>query len=306
MSITLPATIANDAQVWQAFRYHSRTFSTAARLLPEPVQRPIATLYLFCRRVDSIADQRIREVGTDAALGELFTLKNNLDVTLAGHPPDRFLWQRLHEVDNTFSLNKEPLYELIEGAAWDLKERSIETQDDLIAYANLVGGSIGAMMLPFLLERRQDRDRAEPAARALGIAMQITNILRDVGEDHQLLGRCYLPQENLSTYGLQMDNLTTPLPASYARLLESLMTTAETLYDDGLSGIDILPWRMRTGIRAAARMYREIMNEVRALGYDNLNHRAVVPRWRKSALVLYDFYGHRKRWLTRKQALVTT
>ena len=306
MGITLPATIANDAQVWQAFRYHSRTFSMAARLLPEPVQRPIATLYLFCRRVDSIADQRIREVGTDAALDELCSLKNNLDATLAGRPPDQFMWQRLHEVDEIFTLNRAPLYELIDGAIWDLNDRPIQTQDDLLAYSNLVGGSIGAMMLPFLLERRQDRDQAESAARALGIAMQITNILRDVGEDHRLLGRCYLPQESLATYGLQMDNLTTPLPASYARLLESLMTTAETLYDDGLSGIDILPWRMRTGIHAAARMYREIMNEVRAHGYDNLNHRAVVPRWRKSALVLYDFYDHRKRYLMKRQNYMKT
>ena len=297
MGITLPATIENDAQVWQAFRYHSRTFSMAARLLPEPVQMPIATLYLFCRRVDSIADQSVLEVGATAALDELLALKDNLDATLAGRPPDQFMWQRLHEVHASFPLHKEPLYELIDGASWDLNDRPIQTQDDLIAYSNLVGGSIGAMMLPFLLERPDDRSRAEPAARALGIAMQITNILRDVGEDHRLLGRCYLPLEALSDYDLQMETLTTPLPVSYAVLLESLMTRAEDLYDDGLAGIDMLPWRMQMGIRAAARMYREIMNEVRARGYDNLNHRAVVPGWRKSALIFFDFYNLRKRWL---------
>lgn len=297
MGITLPATIANDAQVWQAFRYHSRTFSMAARLLPAPVQMPIASLYLFCRRVDSIADQSVLEVGAAAALDELFTLKNNLDATLAGHPPDQFLWQRLHEIHDTFSLNTGPFYELIEGAAWDLNARPIQTEDDLTAYANLVGGSIGAMMLPFLLDHPQDKGRAEPAARALGIAMQITNILRDVGEDHQFLSRCYLPQDQLSDFDVEIHHLSTPLPSCYSALLESLMTRAENLYASGLAGIDILPWRMRTGIRAAARMYREIMNEVRAHSYDNLNHRAVVPGWRKSALVFFDFYHLRKQRL---------
>lgn len=305
MGISLPETIQTDAQVWQAFRYHSRTFSRAARLLPKSVRMPIATLYLFCRRVDTIADQSILDVGAEAALNELSTLKTHLDATLEGHPPDVFLWQRLQGVHQTFHLNPTPLYELIDGATWDLEDRPIQTHDDLIAYSNLVGGSIGAMMLPFLLEDTGDAALAEQPARTLGIAMQITNILRDVGEDHRVLGRVYLPQHLLSDFGIALDQMpTTPSPA-YAALLETLMATAEALYDEGLAGIGILPWRMRTGIRAAARMYREIMNEVRANGYDNLSRRAIVPGWRKSALVLRDTFARRKEQLTNHQAQVT-
>ena len=110
MSLSLPSRIETDRQVWQAFQYHSRTFSLAARLLPQPVRMPIATLYLFCRAVDTIADDRVLEVGPDRALDEVYGLKDKLDATLGGRPPDTFLWQRLHQIHRQFGLHTSPLY----------------------------------------------------------------------------------------------------------------------------------------------------------------------------------------------------
>ncbi len=291
----LPTRIETDRHVWQAFQHHSRTFSLATRLLPAPVRMPVAMLYLFCRTVDTIADDHVLEIGPDRALDEVYALKNKLDATLDARPPDAFMWQRLFEIHRQFGLNPEPMYELIDGAVWDLEGRPVASRQDLIDYSNLVGGSIGAMMLPFLLNDPSDYARAEPAARALGIAMQITNITRDVGEDLRRLDRVYLPRTWLAAYGLTREDLRhPPLPTSYPRLLEDVMETAETLFREGMAGIDLLPRRAQIGIRSAARMYREILNEVRARGYDNLTQRAFVPFRRKCLRIVYDGYERRK------------
>lgn len=285
-----------DIQIWAAFRHHSRTFSLAARFLPKAVRMPVATLYQFCRMIDTIADERVRVVGPTAALGEVEAAHEALDATLAGWAPDGRLWRRLGEVHAQFHLNPVPLYELVDGARWDLEGRTVDTLDDLIHYSNLVGGSVGAMMLPFLLEDRTRAPALDGAARSLGIAMQITNILRDVGEDRRDLGRSYLPTTWLAEHGIDPVALTGPaLPTSYPDLVEALMAVAEQYYEEGMAGIGEIPPKMRLGIRGAARMYREILNEVRRRHYDNLTTRAYVTLWRKLSLVALDGYEGRRR-----------
>lgn len=300
MSIALPSRRAEDHYIWWAFRHHSRTFSLAARLLPGAVRMPIATLYLFCRTVDNLADRRVLEVGAAQALRELDDLRHRLDGALAGRPAPELLWRRLAEVHAAVDLNGAPLYELIDGARWDLEGRQVETRADLVHYADLVGGSIGALMLPFLLDERDGVALHERAARELGIAMQITNIVRDVGEDLRTLDRVYLPRTDLDDHALRRVDLRAgQVPDAYPALLESLMEDAEARYRAGLAGIAALPFQVRTGIRSAARMYREILNEVRARGYDNLTQRAYVPFGRKLHVILLDRYAHRKARLLR-------
>lgn len=298
-----PAGASRDVQdryLWQAFRHHSRTFSLATRLLPGEVRLPVATLYLYCRTVDTIADERVLTVGPEQALREVEATRSALDRTLAGRPPDSFLWQRLAETHERFDLLPEPLHELLDGAEWDLRGRGIDDMADLLAYADLVAGSVGTMMLPFLVEKRAQIATLEAPARALGQAMQITNILRDVGEDLQQLDRLYLPADTLRRHDLTRTDLLGVArnghgpDAAYADLLESVMSAAEALYDEAERGIRGLPLRSRIGIAAAARMYREIMNEVRAAGYDNLRRRNYVRLPRKLRLVVQDAYLPRK------------
>ena len=297
-TLSLDTRADEDQWIWESFRYHSRTFSLAAYLLPRSVQMSVATLYLYCRRVDSIADQRVLEVGRERALTEVKQVRDRLDATLAGEPPaNTVLWRRLAEVNEDTSLPREPLYELIEGAIWDLEGRPIESKDDLVEYSNLVGGSVGAMMLPFLAAADR-HDPLEPAARRLGIAMQITNIVRDVGEDIDDLDRVYLPERWLDTHDVpEADLRAAQITNGYPTLMEQAMETAEQFYTESFDGVAALPFRSRHGIRAAARMYREIMNEVRANDYDNLNQRAYVPFRRKLSLMFYDGYNRRKRRL---------
>jgi len=289
--------LATDQQVWANFRHHSRTFSLATRLLPKPVRLPVAVVYAFCREVDTLADERVCEVGPERALEELAAMRNAFHATIAGNPPYGALWERLSDVHRRFELQATPFEELMEGARWDLEGRVVRTDNDLIAYSNLVGGSIGAMMLPFLVHDRSHIPQLDQPARDLGVAMQITNILRDVGEDRRCLQRCYLPADRLSAHGWTEHHLPKEPDSRYHALVEDLAELAESRYIRGLDAIGELPLAVQTGIRAAARMYREILNEVRALGYDNLNRRAYVPLSRKLRVLLTDRYHARKERL---------
>ena len=288
---------AEDRYLRRAFRHHSRTFSLATRLLPRPERLPVATLYLYCRTVDSLADERVLEIGAARARVEVDRMERALEAALAGRPPDELLWRRLAEVHAAYGLAARPLRQLLDGARWDLDGRPVETLDDLLAYSDLVAGSVGAAMLPFLTRGEADRAGLEAPARALGNAMQITNILRDVGEDCRDLGRCYLPSARLRARGLDVEALVEggpPVPAAYAEVVEELMAVAEALYDDGARAIPRLRRRAQPGIRGAARMYREFLNGVRANGYDNLSRRAAVPLGRKLRVLAGDDYGRRR------------
>ena len=299
---------AEDRYLWRSFRHHSRTFSLASRLLPGPVRLPVATLYHYCRTIDGIADERVLEVGPARALAELERARVALGRTLAGDPPETLLWRRLAEVHAAFGLAPGPLYELLDGAAWDLRGNALGTVGDLLDYSGRVAGSVGAMMLPFLVEDRRRIAELEPPARALGNAMQLTNILRDVGEDLRRLGRVYLPADLLCAHGLTREDLAAMArdgraPEGYAALLEAVMAEAEALYAEAEHGIRALPIRSRVGIAAAARMYREILNEVRAAHYDNLRYRSYVPLGRKLRLVVSDAYAQRRARLLNGHAL---
>ena len=299
---------AEDRYLRAAFRYHSRTFSLATRLLPRAVRLPVATLYLYCRTVDELADSRALVVGRAQARAEADALERDLDAALTGRPPGgphALLWRRLAAVHADAGLRPGPLHELIDGARWDLDDRPVETWDDLMAYADLVAGSVGAMMLPFLARARTDFAALDAPARALGNAMQLTNIARDVGEDWRELGRTYLPSEALEAAGLRLDALDTAAAwARYACVLEDLMGRAESLYDEAAAGVAALRPGAQAGIRAAARMYREILNGVRANGYDNLTRRAVVPLRGKAGAAIGNRYLRRRAMLEAQSAVV--
>ena len=289
-----------DRYLRRAFRHHSRTFSLATRFLPRAERLPVAVLYLYCRTVDTLADERVTVIGTDAARREVDALEDALEATLDGRPPGgchALLWRRLAEVDDVYDLPIRPLRQLLDGARWDLDGRPIQTRADLLAYSNLVAGSVGAAMLPFLVRRAEDRERLEESARALGNAMQITNILRDVGEDWRDLGRTYLPARLLDERGIDLEAVVEkapPVPRSYVNMTEDLMTQAERLYDQAADGIQALRPAAQAGIRGAARMYREFLNGVRENGYDNLSRRAAVPLSRKLRALARDGYARRR------------
>lgn len=286
----------SDRHVWRTFKGHSRTFSFAALLLPRCVRTHVAHVYLLCRQIDDIADNLVLDVGVDAAMEELERLRVDLDRTVSGAPPASWIWPRLHETNRCYPLRLQPIRELIEGARWDLEGRQILDTEGLIEYADLVGGTIGEIMLPFLVEDRVEIDSLVPAARSLGIAMQITNIVRDVGEDWRTRRRIYVPLTMVHSAGIEVETLIRQheMEDAYVSIIESMMDAADARYDSAGAAIQSLHPRARPAIHAAMRMYREIQNEVRANGYDNLRRRAFVPFRRKLAALAFEGYARRR------------
>ncbi len=260
-------------------RTGSRSFSAAARILPRHIAEPATALYAFCRLADDLVDDDCHS--PQAALAEL---RHRLDRAYEGHPLD-------HPADRAFAqtvaghaIPRELPLALLEGFAWDLEGRRYDSFDDLLAYAARVAGSVGAMMALLMGARS-----TQALARAcdLGVAMQLTNIARDVGEDARR-GRLYLPLSWLQETGLAPDRfLASPAhSAASAQVITRLLAAAETLYTSGTQGLPALPLACQPGIRAAALLYREIGRTLARTGHDSIARRAHVPAARKATLLV--------------------
>ena len=270
---------STDHQACQALmRGGSKTFFAASRLLPQRVRGPAIALYAFCRVADDAID--LSEDRNAALAG----LHDRLKCIYAGQPQAYESDRALAAVVRKFSLPLPLLTALLEGFQWDAEGRRYETIEDLQAYGARVAGSVGAMMAVIM------RTRSEAAlARAcdLGVAMQLTNIARDVGEDARF-GRLYLPMQWMLEAGLEPQSwLQQPVfDERLAQVVRRLLAAADQLYERAELGIAALPRDCRPAIRAAGLVYAEIGRELERAGLDSVNRRAVVAGSRKLWLVL--------------------
>ena len=278
MQQSLPEFDAADlAACRDLLRGGSRTFFAAAHVLPRRVHEPATALYAFCRVADDAID------GAGGGAEALEPLHDRLDRAYDGrpapHPADRALaWVvARHTVPRALPAA------LLEGFAWDAQGRQYEDIGDLFAYATRVAGTVGAMMATLM-----DARAPGTVARAcdLGIAMQLTNIARDVGEDARA-GRLYLPRAWLRDAGIDPDDwLSRPAYSdALAGVIRRLLRTADKLYARADAGIGQLPLACRPGIGAARRLYAEIGREVERRGCDSVSQRAVVSGARKARLL---------------------
>lgn len=254
----------------------SRSFALASRLLPPELARASAALYAFCR----VADDAIDEAADPAA--SLAALHARVDGIFLGRPGDDPVDRAFAAVVARHRLPRPIVDALIEGFAWDVAERRYRTMEELLSYCARVASTVGVLMTLLVGERRPSM-----LARAadLGLAMQLTNIARDVGEDARA-GRVYLPLELLEQAGLDpqrfMDN---PQPsAAIARIVEQLLDRAEHYYRRADEGIIGLPRSVRLGIGTARLVYAAIGGRIRAAGGDSVSQRRFVPLWRKLLL----------------------
>ncbi|CAA2141279.1 phytoene/squalene synthase family protein [Hyphomicrobium sp. ghe19] len=254
----------------------SRTFYMASFLLPRSVRESASALYAFCRLADDAVDV---EGGSLAAIAEL---RGRLDLAYSGRPLSRPIDRAFAETISRYGIPRELPEGLITGLEWDAVSRRYDTLEDLEAYAVRVAGTVGAMMALLM-----GTTSPELIARAcdLGVAMQLTNIARDVGEDARM-GRLYLPASWLNEAGIDTEawlakpSFSPELECVIARLLE----TADTFYERADPAIHQLPISCRPGIRAARLLYAEIGHELRRTGFDSVSSRAVVPTRRKLEL----------------------
>jgi 15-cis-phytoene synthase len=255
----------------------SKTFFAASLLLPARVREPATALYAFCRLADDLVD-----LGDDphAAMREL---QARLDAIYDGRPgavdADRALCRAVHQ----FHIPRALLDALLEGFLWDAQGRVYQTLDDVHAYGARVAGTVGAMMSLVM-----DTRSASALARAceLGVAMQLTNIARDVGEDARN-GRLYLPRQWLLEEGLDIQAwMQRPVfNMAIARCTQRLLHAADALYSRAEHGIAELPRDCRPAIHAARLVYADIGHQLERDGLDSISHRAVVSGRRKLALI---------------------
>ncbi|TVQ33811.1 MAG: phytoene/squalene synthase family protein [Geminicoccaceae bacterium] len=259
-------------------REGSRTFYAASVVLPQPVRDPAYALYAFCRMADDTVDQH------EATLAAVAILRERLDGVYDGTPSAHAIDRALADLVRDFSLPRALLDALIEGLEWDATGRRYETLEDVYAYGARVAGTVGAMMT-VLMGRRDPNVIAR--ACDLGVAMQLTNIARDVGEDARI-GRLYLPREWMRDAGIDPDAwLVEPaFDDRLAEVVQRLLDAADALYDCAVRGIAELPLVCRPGIHAARLLYAEIGRELERLGRDSVSMRAVVPARRKAWLLL--------------------
>jgi len=282
----------------------ARTFALAARLLPRAVREDVDLLYLVLRTLDDLVDlEGARDGGpraadADARLAAVEAWARHAGpaagsaptgaaAPAAGSAPagstreTRILddLARRHP-----ALPRDAVADFMAGMRQDLAGPRIATEEDLDLYCYRVAGTVGRLMAAIL---GGEGSRADAAARSLGIAMQRTNILRDVDED-LANGRIYLPAETLARHGLTPATLAT---GDRRALLVDEIARADAAYAAGIAGIPLLRHGRRS-IRAAAVLYREILRQVERDGLGARRpHRAVVPRARKAWLLLRTLVG---------------
>lgn len=265
----------DDLAVCRAMlRGGSRSFHAAGLLLPRRVMEPATALYAFCRVADDLID---------GGAGGPEVLRERLDRIYAGLPDDYAEDRALAAVVARHRLPRVLLDQLVEGFAWDVAGRQYEDLAELQGYAARVAGTVGAAMAVLMGVRAPG-----VVARAcdLGVAMQLSNIARDVGEDARN-GRLYLPRQWLREAGICPDGfLAAPCwTPGLGRVVARLVAAADGLYARADSGIAALPLDCRPGIGAARRLYAAIGHRAVAQGGALLERRAVVPGAVKLGLV---------------------
>ena len=257
----------------EAIRHGSLSFHAASRLLPARVRDPALVLYAFCRIADDAVDLN------DEKPQAVLRLRDRLDLIYQGRPRDTPVDRAFAAVIETHEMPRALPDALLEGLAWDAMDRRYATLSDLRAYSSRVASAVGAMMCVLMGVRDAD---ALARACDLGVAMQLTNIARDVGEDARER-RMYLPTEWLDEAGIDAAAFfADPLPDARIRdMVKRLLREADRLYYRSEPGIALLPVSARPGIFAARHIYAAIGCAVRRNGYDTISYRAHTYRSQK-------------------------
>ncbi len=263
----------------EILREGSKSFHAAGLLLPSRVRAPIAALYAFCR----VADDAVDLVASERKSAAVERLAVRLASVYAGTPDDHPVDRAFAATVRTHRIPRAIPEALIEGFRWDVANRRYDTFSDVVAYAARVASTVGVMMTVIMGERAP---RVLDRACDLGVAMQLTNIARDVGEDARE-GRLYLPLEWLRREGIDSDAfLAAPrFDARIGRVVRRLLGRAEALYARADAGIPLLPRDVRTAMRAARLVYADIGREIALAGFDSVTERARTSGLRKVVLL---------------------
>jgi 15-cis-phytoene synthase len=229
------------------------------RLLPSELQRDATRLYRVLRTLDDLVDEDTPNAAQRIAAVERWTRNDR------SNTPET---QTLTELARRYPLSRDAFADFCQGMRHDLCNETIATEADLETYCHQVGGTVGIMLVALL-------GATSPAAQAkmaiLGTAMQRTNILRDIDEDHAH-GRLYIAQTTIKRFGY-------PTPGAREALLRDQITRADALYAQGADAISLLR-HGREAMAVSTALYQEILRQIERDGYGGRPGRAVVPAWR--------------------------
>jgi phytoene synthase len=274
-------------------------FYYGIRLLPRERRLALCCVYAFARRVDDVADG---ELPAEDKLRELERLRSALDALAASSESQL---QALGDAASRYPIPLSSFHDLIDGAEQDVRGVDVETVDDLVAYCRRVAGSIGRLSLG--IYGASHPEKQAKMADDLGVALQITNILRDVREDFRN-NRIYLPAEDLTRFGIEFAPFGEPEPfpseamqARFATLVEFEAARAREWYGSGLRLLATIDRRSAACTGAMAGIYRRLLDRIAANPHAVLEGRMSLPGSEK-ALVAAEALAGLDRWKYRKGA----
>ncbi|MEC3980015.1 phytoene/squalene synthase family protein [Amycolatopsis sp. H20-H5] len=296
--ITDPALRAAYVRCRRINAHHGRTFFLATRLLPAHARPAAHALYGFARAADELVDNP--EPGTDPAVA-LDKVGDLVGEVFEGRAPADPVLAALADTVRTHALERSLFDDFLRSMRMDLTVTQYATYAELGEYIHGSAAVIGLQLLP-VFGTVVPREEAAPSAAALGEAFQLTNFLRDVGEDLDR-GRLYLPTAELAAFGVDRELLTWSrargLPdRRVRRALAFAVSRTRAVYRRADAGIPLLHKGSRPCVRTASTLYEGILDQIEARGYDILNDRATVPRRRRLAVALPELVrvwagGHR-------------
>lgn len=248
----------------QVIKRHSKSFYYAFSKLPEEKAQAVYAIYAFCRAADDSVDENL---GSASQLLAIDHLTHELDRFAQGQEIDHPLWRALRVVFDKYEMDLDPFYDQLKGQRMDISFSAPKTLEEVETYSYYVAGSVGRMLLPIIAS--DSKVDCTDAAVSLGIAMQLTNILRDVGEDYREKRRIYLPAEELQKAGYRIDQLANvEINDNFVEVWELLAKRAEYLYEEFFGFIPDFDKDSRFAVLVSAKVYRGILASVRQNGYD--------------------------------------
>jgi phytoene synthase len=264
-------------------RASATSFYHGMRLLPAPRRSAMYAVYAFARRVDDVADEPLSRAQQEEALERLRGDVAALDDPPPGDP----VLVALGDAARRYPLPRAALADLVEGAAMDVAGTRYQAFEDLVVYCRRVGGTIGRLSLG-VFGASDKGERAMSLADDLGVAFQLTNILRDVREDLEL-GRLYLPREDLAAHGCAVDG--DAIAGDFAALARFEAARAEEWYDRGLGLLPLLDRPSAACVATMAGIYRRLLRRIERDPDVVLARRLSLPGWEKGWVAARSLVG---------------
>ncbi|MCO5590841.1 hypothetical protein L7F22_044816 [Adiantum nelumboides] len=282
MASSGPIGVLNEAYLrcGEVCEEYAKTFYLGTLLMTPERRKAIWAIYVWCRRTDELVDGPNAPHITPSALDRW---EQRLDDIFDGKPYD-MLDAALADTVSKFPIDIQPFRDMIDGMRMDLVKARYENFDELYLYCYYVAGTVGLMSVPVMGISPDSKATTESvfnAALALGIANQLTNILRDVGEDARR-GRIYLPRDELAQFGiLESDIFSSQVTDKWRAFMRIQIKRARMFFDISEQGVRELDKDSRWPVWASLTLYRQILDSIEANDYNNFTKRAYVGKWKK-------------------------